>query len=85
MSRIGLAALLLVVALLTQAPDPLPAGGAPESNDWRLLQGGWEIVSVTRDGTADPTRVGETVTFLGDKVWFLSGAPRLPSIASAMG
>jgi hypothetical protein len=84
MPRIGLAALLLVVAVLARTQDAIPPAGGQESDDERLLRGSWEIVSVTRDGEADTTHVGGTITLVGANVWFASRAARVANIDPAM-
>jgi hypothetical protein len=51
-------------------------GGHPVAvpPDAGCLQGTWTIASVQKDGAADSTQIGATVTFLADTVEF---APQL--------
>lgn len=44
-------------------------GNLPHA-DTQALQGTWEIVSVERAGTPDPSPVGFTLRFVGDEVRF---------------
>jgi hypothetical protein len=68
MQRIGLAALLLILALL----PPVGGGVGPVAGlDEEGLQGAWEIASIQRDGEPDLAQVGGHVTFAGQRVEFI--------------
>jgi hypothetical protein len=70
----------LVLFSLGLAAATLAAGATGEAYtrpDRDRVQGTWEVLSVHRDGVADPAQVGALVTFAGDQVTF---TPRVVQI-----
>jgi hypothetical protein len=76
MPRIALAALLLVVALSAWVEVPT-SRGRPGPGDEALLQGGWQITSVFRDGEPDSSEVGGSITFWSDQLAFMPQVVRV--------
>ena len=64
MRRSRFATLLLVSALL------MCKSGANQPPNEMRLSGVWKIVSVEREGSTEPTHIGATLTFVGDRVTF---------------
>jgi hypothetical protein len=76
MSRIGLVALPVVLAALAWATGRASPAVNP---DQELLQGAWQITSVTISGEANATEIGGIVSFTGDTVSFTPPTNRLAS------
>ena len=74
MTAVALCAILLAgkcsIDYVAAGPEPLP------------LQGSWQILSVQREGVADPSHIGSHLTFDGNKLalqswaaWLIESSP----------
>ena len=85
MSRIALAALLLIVGLSAYVGGPTNRGRT-SSEDEELLQGGWQITAVARDGEPDAREVGGFITFAGNRLFFVPRVVKVvePEVTAAL-